>query len=958
MANRDSDKLVSAAPSVAEGRGEEPLPGPSGGDLASAPPPSRWEDWMEASPTPGAGPRKTRKVPFTCDQCGAGCGMLATVDLTAGAVVRIEGNPLHPSSEGRVCASGLAVLDQLQDPHRILHPMRRVGARGEGRWEKIGWEEALDQVASKLREAIEAEKLQEILVHMGTPEADPFTVRALASWGLDNLVTDTTAGSPQASLGHQLWFGSDRAGVDLEQAAVILLVGSPRDGSPLHPDPARVIAAKRAGAKLIVVEPVRSNLGAMADLWLPALPGTEAVLLLAFAHHIIRSRAANRDFMRRWWNWQQYMEARYPNVTMTFPRFELALQKLYQPYSFEFAERECGVSAARVQQAAEWVAGARTALATWCGGAATEGNLGGWQVPRTLFLLNALLGAVGTSGGVSPGAWWRFLPELPWTPPGPDLWHPLAWPGEFPLAAGPASPLLPHLLRSGRGKLSVYLTDRFNPVGSGPDGLSWVEALRDEALIQFHAALTPVWTETAQQADLVLPVGFGPERHGLVSSETRDARWISLQQPAVGVARAVDGVPLDDARRCNPGQVWDEIEWWMALAWKVDPGGEWGIRESSESRQFPGERLRVDELLGAALERGVPELGEAAVMEGGSALHYMRRRGAFQVDGSQGPVHERIVLEGALENVRESREGRAYALRRKGETVESLAPQSTPEPDSRGRVAVGLRMEGDLRQGFNTPSGRLEFYSPTLTEWGWPEYALPIYTKSHVHRDILASDELILIPLFEAPAATGSLLGAELAHVTPLWLNPADAARLGLSAGASARVETEIGHFVTRAWPTESVRPGVVAINPTRGRWHTAQGAGPNPATSALVSMHAEGDRRSIAREEVTRPEASADPRLGRVWWSDAGTPANLAMPVHPDPISGGHCWNQVVRVRPAQANDLPGDASADLGRADRIVELWLQRARRAEDVSPDKTRRPSWLIRTPRPMPEAWKLP
>ena len=100
MAHREPDKLVSAALSASEGRGEEPLPGPSGGDLAAAPPPTRWEDWMEPDPSvsrPPA-PRKTRKVPFACDGCGAGCGLLATVDLTQSAVVRVEGNPLHPAS--------------------------------------------------------------------------------------------------------------------------------------------------------------------------------------------------------------------------------------------------------------------------------------------------------------------------------------------------------------------------------------------------------------------------------------------------------------------------------------------------------------------------------------------------------------------------------------------------------------------------------------------------------------------------------------------------------------------------------------------------------------------------------------------------------------------------------------------------------------------------------------------
>lgn len=957
MSGDEPTRVHSASRAEAEGRGEDWLPGPSGGDLAAAPPPARWLDWLEPSPRPGVPPRRVVRVPFACDHCGAGCGLLASVDPTTQEVLRVEGNPLHPGSRGRVCAAGPDTLSQVRDPRRLLHPLRRVGPRGGGRWEKISWDDALNEIATRMREAIEGERLHEILVHQGQPDPDPFTARAVSAWGLDALCSDTTAGAPNASTGYQFWTGSDRLGVDLSQAKTILLVGSPRDGSPLHPDPRRVLEAKRRGARLIVVEPVRGSLAAHADLWLPAKPGTEPVLLLAIAHHLIRTRATNRDFMRRWWNWVDYMEARYPGVTLSFPRFELALQKLYAHYSVEFAERECGLPAASIQAAAEWVAGARTELATWCGGAATEGNLGGWQVSRTLFLLNALLGAVGTPGGVSPGAWWRFLPESPWSPPPPDIWNELAWPADFPLAFGPASPLLPWLLRRGQSRLSVYLTERFNPVGSSPDGFAWADLLKDEDLVAFHAALTPVWTETAQWADLLLPVGFAPERHGLVSAESSGSRWIALRQPVVAIAKAAHGVPFEDARRSNPGSVWEEEDFWIQLAWKLDPTGEWGIRDHFESRQFRGERLRLDEYYATMLEHGVPELGEAAMASGETALQYLRRHGAFQVEGPPGPVHERMLRDEDLENVREGRDGRAYALRRRSDLPQGAALSAEPAPDGRGRVPVGLRIDGELREGFSTPSARLEFYSPTLSEWGWPEYALPTYIKSHIHRDLLQDDELVWVPLFEAPSAEGALWSAELAHINPLWMNPLDASRLGLRAGDATRVETEIGHFVTRAWVTESIRPGVVACNPTRARWRLLGADGPHPQLAAVVSLHIDGDRRSLAREEGVAPGPPGT-EASRVWWTDTGAPATLAMPVHPDPVTGAHCWNQVVRVRPAQNQDLPGDATADLARAQRIIELWLQRTRGAADNSPDRTRRPRWLIRAPKPMADAWKLP
>ena len=551
-------------------------------------------------------------VPSACTICGAGCGLLATVDRETSAVLGVQGNPQHPGSQGRLCAAGLASADLLRHPGRILYPLRRKGERGEGRWERVSWEEALDEIANRMRETIQAERLHEIVVHLGQPEADATTLEAIRAWGLDALATDTTAGSPHAGLGTALWCGSDRQGVDLEHARVILLVGSPRDGSPLLPDPRKILAARRRGAKVIVVSPTVTPLCALADLHLMPMPGTESVVLLAIAHHLVRTRAINRSFMQRWWNWQEYMEARYPGMTMSFPRFELALQKLYAHYTPEFAEKECAIPAADLSQAAEWVAGAGTALAAWCGGACVEGNLGGWQTARATFLLPALLGAVGTEGGVSPGAWWRFLPASPRSVPPTDLWNTLLWPGEFPLAWGTSSPLLPHLLRDGRGQLSVYLADRFDPVGQGPDGFSWIEALTDTARVGLFAVLTPTWTPTAWYADLVLPVGFDLERHGLVSAETHDAHWLGLQQPVVRAARASQGSASEDSRKTNPGQVWEEAEFWIHLAWRLDPQGEWGIREAFESRQYPGERVGLEEHYNTLLERNVPDLSDTA----------------------------------------------------------------------------------------------------------------------------------------------------------------------------------------------------------------------------------------------------------------------------------------------------------------------------------------------------------
>ena len=85
----------------------------------------------------------------TCPFCEAACGLLAYVDKDAMRVRKFEGNPLHPASRGRNCAKGPATINQIHDPERILHPLKRAGKRGEGKWTKVSWEQALADIGGR-----------------------------------------------------------------------------------------------------------------------------------------------------------------------------------------------------------------------------------------------------------------------------------------------------------------------------------------------------------------------------------------------------------------------------------------------------------------------------------------------------------------------------------------------------------------------------------------------------------------------------------------------------------------------------------------------------------------------------------------------------------------------------------------------------------------------------------------
>jgi anaerobic selenocysteine-containing dehydrogenase len=846
------------------------------------------------------------------------------------------------------------------DPDRILRPLKRAGERGGGRWTEVSWDEALKDIGDRIRRAIVEGRHNEVMYHVGRPGEDGYTERVLAAWGIDGHNSHTNVCSSGARAGYHFWMGLDRPSPDHANANVILLVSAHLEsGHYFNPHAQRVIEGKRRGAKLVVFDTRLSNTASHADYWVSPRPGSEAAIFLAIANYLIQHDLYDREFVRRWWNWQEYLAHAHTSGDQTFETFQRVLRTLYQEYSFAFAARESGVDARVVEQIAHLVAAAGARLSTHSWRSAAAGNLGGWQVTRALFMLNALLGAVATEGGTFPNAWNKFVPRPIYMPPHPQNWNELTWPVEFPLALNEMSFLLPHLLKEGRGRLEVYFTRVYNPVWTNPDGFSWIEMLTNPDSVGLHVALTPTWSETAFFADYVLPMGLGPERHDVHSYEHYDGQWIGFRQPVVREAAARRGLHVSDTRGLNVGEVWEENEFWIELSWRIDPDGTLGIRQYFESKERPGTRLTVEEYYAYMFEHSVPGLAARAAKEGLTALAYMRKYGAFEVQKRVGALHEEPVPECELVDVQLAAHGRVYTGAPHPPSP-NIVPVPSPEPDDQGRRPVGVLIDDRVLRGFPTPSGRLEFYSSTVAAWGWPEYALPTYVQSHVHADCLQPGEMILLPTFRLPvqihtrSANAKWLD-EIAHTNPLWLHPSDAGRLGVRTGDPVRVDTEIGHFVLKAWVTEGIRPGVVACSHHMGRWKPAD-VGQRPMM-ATVSLERSGSRWTMRRQRGAERYASTDPDTGRIWWTDVGVHQNLTFPVHPDPISGQHCWHQVVRVTRAGPDDRVGDISSDTAKAHEVYKAWLARTRSARMHSPNGTRRPFWLLRPLKPERRLYRL-
>ena len=786
------------------------------------------------------------------------------------------------------------------------------------------WEEVLSDIGGRLNLAIREGRHDEIMYHVGRPGEDGFMDRTLMAWGVDGHNSHTNICSSGARVGYAMWSGYDRPSADFANARFILLLSAHLEtGHYFNPHAQRITEAKRAGAKLCTIDPRLSNTASMSDYWLSTWPGTEAALFLAIAGLLLEWDAVDHEFVRRWVNWEDSLAGRFPDRPVTYESYIAALKETYREFTPEWVAEECGISPDQVVAVAREIAdaGHRFASHTWR--ATGSGNLGGWQAARTLWFLHVLTGSVGTKGGTSPAGWGKFKPKHWNMPPPHTRWNELLWPIEYPLAHHEMSMLLPHLINQGRGKIDVYFTRVYNPIWTNPDGFSWLEMLTDEDKVGLHVAMTPTWSETAWYADYVLPMGVAAERHDTHSYETHAAQWIGFRQPVLRVAGERDGKTYHRTYEANPGEVWEETEFWIDLSWHVDPDGSLGIRKWFESPSDPSRPVNVDEYYGWMFENSVPGLPDAAAAEGLSPLEYMRKYGAFEVARDIYEVHER--------------------------------PASDPDD--------AVEIDGELKTGFKSPSKKLEWYSKTMNDWGWVDEAIPTYLRSHVYwRDLdLSGNERILLPIFRLPTLIHTRSGNakylyEISHGHPLWINPVDADALGFETGQMVRLTTEIGWFVMRVWRTEGIRPGVVAASHHLGRWRLKDEKGNERWSSALVDIERLGDGQwRLRQRKGIEPFESDDPDSSRIWWRDPGVNQNLAFGVHPDPITGQHAWHQRVRLTTAAHGDRYGDVVVDTTKSTAVFEDWLTKTK--PGPGPDGTRRPLWLDRPVKPTPDAYRF-
>lgn len=472
------------------------------------------------APVPAQAPLPDGTYPSTCWECGTVCGSLVTVQ--GGRVVRVGPNPAHPASKGAFCVKGILGAPGWRDAEqRLLHPLTRVGARGEGRWARISWDEALDLMA---------DRLAAVRARWGPLAIVGAVSGAFFSRGLTVALLMRSLGSPNWMINQDLCGGcravSDRVtgldisrGEDIDRTRCALVVGR----NSAMADPAEWQALKRArarGARVIVVDPKRIPACDLADLWLRPRPGTDAALALAMIHVLITEGRYDHAFVARW--------------THGFP----ALAARAAQYPPEVAARLTGVPAEAIVQAARLYA---DGPATFVSGHGIDAFSAGVQTFRAFHCLVAISGNLDRPGGnrrvKRPRGFRTYL----------DVLHDPAFrlPVEverltigadrFPLWAGPEgwqmachNPSVIEAILTGQPyPVRAMYVSGVNIVVTYPDSARTVQALRS---LDFLAVATQMMTPTAALADLVLP-----------KTTTLEEEEVSLNPagPCVSYTRAV-----------------------------------------------------------------------------------------------------------------------------------------------------------------------------------------------------------------------------------------------------------------------------------------------------------------------------------------------------------------------------------------------------------------------------------
>lgn len=491
--------------------------------------------------TIGAAQSGTSVLKSVCRACHGGCGVL--LHVTDGRLTEVVGDRDSPLNKGRLCPIGMSTLELVYHPDRLKYPLRRTGARGEGKWERISWDEALGEIADRLH-TIKRECGPEAIAlgtgtgrhhirwvsrfghALGTPNwcepgfAQCFHPRintTLLTFG-DFPVCDFTGGTPPECI---VYWGHNP-------------VNSGPDGETRF----NALDALEGHPKVIVIDPRRTRLARQADLWLQLRPGTDGALALAMLHTIIEERLYDAAFVAEWTH-----------------GFE-ALAERVRSCSPEWAAPITWVPAETIRAAARLYARTKPSMMEW--GCAIEHTPNCVQTVRAVSMLPALTGNIDVPGGwvfgmKGLGRFPSLIQNLP-----PEISAKRLGADRFKMLGGEGADLpaahIPTLLKAMREgvpyRVKAFLVFGNNTLATYGNAKQARESLgKLDLLVVADLFMTP----TAELADIVLPAAAWPELNQLAGLPTVAANVVLAQQKAVqiGECKSDEQIFIELARRMD-----------------------------------------------------------------------------------------------------------------------------------------------------------------------------------------------------------------------------------------------------------------------------------------------------------------------------------------------------------------------------------------------------------------------
>jgi thiosulfate reductase/polysulfide reductase chain A len=501
-----------------------------------------------------------------CDMCPWRCGVV--VSSVDGVVHKIDGNPKDPKSRGMLCARGQAGVSFMYDPDRLRSPMIRTGERGEGKFQEVTWDHALDVVAQKLLEIKERSGPEALAIFAHTSGEAWLGDYFSQAWGTPNAAKASTALclSPRDEAAI-LTYGSAVGGhepVDWDDLECLTLIGShigEDSRNTVMQDFAGVVGR---GGTIIVVDPRFSSAATKADHWLPIKPGTDTALLLAWINVLITENLYDADYVATW--------------TSGFDRLVAHVETMTPEWAAEITDLPADVIRSTARTMAEHAP--RSVImpgrhVTWYGNDT--------QRMRAEYLVNALLGAYGRRGGLYLNKT-PYLEEYPHPPfavagsaggcsagaaEGSDE-LPLGPSGKaradgarqtFLRGATALQELIDPMISGDPYRIEGLLVYGTNLLNSVPDTERTKQALR---ALDFVVAIDVLPQEHVAWADVVLPEATYLERYEDLWTVAHKTPYIAMREPAVK--------PMYDTK---PG-------WWITR--------ELGLRVGLESF-FPWETI-------------------------------------------------------------------------------------------------------------------------------------------------------------------------------------------------------------------------------------------------------------------------------------------------------------------------------------------------------------------------------